>query len=351
MESPYKGRPRKSFWKTGVAEQSVETLNNLYQPKFKIDKNLKIATLGSCFAQHIARNMRSRGYQVVDVEPPPPGLSGVSAQAYGFGLFSVRIGNVYVVRQLLQLFNEAFGMWSPQQAVWKKGDRFFDALRPSVEPEGLETRERVILHRESHLRAVKRMFLETDVFVFTLGLTESWIHKKSGTVYPTAPGTIAGSYDPDVFEFKNFTTVEILNDFKEFISCFRRVNPNVKMLLTVSPVPLTATATDDHVLVATTYSKSVLRAVAGELASEYDFIDYFPSYDLITSSLSRGDFYLPNLRSVSSRGVNAAMGTFFSSHGEGVNSSIVLNLKEGNGQDSVEDDVFCEDVLLEAFGK
>ncbi|WP_339375331.1 hypothetical protein [Paracoccus yeei] len=35
------------------------------------------------------------------------------------------------------------------------------------------------------------------------------------------------------------------------------------MLLTVSPVPLAATTTDNQVLVPTTYSKSVLRSVAG----------------------------------------------------------------------------------------
>ena len=44
--------------------------------------------------------------------------------------------------------------------------------------------------------------------------------------------------------------------------CARRT-PKLRILLTVSPVPLTATAGDDHVLLATTYSKSVLRAGRG----------------------------------------------------------------------------------------
>lgn len=105
------------------------------------------------------------------------------------------------------------------------------------------------------------------------------MHSDSGTVFPTAPGTIAGEYDPNEFKFKNFNAFEIYEDLSLFIKRVREINPSVKFLFTVSPVPLTATATDDHVLVATTKSKSVLRTVAGQLSDEYDYIDYFPSYD------------------------------------------------------------------------
>ena len=45
-----------------------------------------------------------------------------------------------------------------------------------------------------------------------------------------------------------------------------------KCIISVSPVPLIATATNQHALVANTYSKSVLRAAAGELCSIYDAI-------------------------------------------------------------------------------
>ena len=45
----------------------------------------------------------------------------------------------------------------------------------------------------------------------------------------------------------------------------RDYNENMRFILTVSPVPLVATAGSEHVLAATLYSKSVLRAVAGFL--------------------------------------------------------------------------------------
>ena len=42
------------------------------------------------------------------------------------------------------------------------------------------------------------------------------------------------------------------------------MNPKARLVLTVSPVPLAATASGSHVLPATIYSKSVLRAAAQE---------------------------------------------------------------------------------------
>lgn len=356
MKSPYQGLSRDAFWRTGVAAKSIESLANVYRPKKPVSKTEKVITLGSCFAQHIARNMRKRGYTVFDSEPPPKGLHGLAANKFGYELFSARTGNVYVMRQLLQLFEEAYGLWKPSSVVWERNGRYFDAMRPSVEPEGHASSETVIAHRERHLSCVKTMFKTADVFIFTLGLTEAWMHKESGDIYPTAPGTIAGAFDDSQYEFKNFTFLEIYEDFMKLKAHIKRVNPKLRFILSVSPVPLTATASDQHVLTATTYSKSVLRGVAGQLAAENDDIDYFPSFDILTSTLAAGKLYEKNLRSVSPEGVGIAMNTFFSVNesGEafieniGDDTAVPLGTIESS-QNS--DEEFCEDVLLEAFNK
>jgi hypothetical protein len=134
------------------------------------------------------------------------------------------------------------------------------------------------------------MFAELDVFVFTMGLTEGWVNAIDGTMYSVAPGTLAGTYDPQRHIFRNLRAAGIRSDMMAFWERLRSVNPSARMLLTVSPVPLAATATQNHVLVATTYSKSVLRAVAGEVAEDVEDIHYFPSYEIISSHPARGMF-------------------------------------------------------------
>jgi hypothetical protein len=74
-------------------------------------------------------------------------------------------------------------------------------------------------------------------------------------------------------------------------------------------VPLAATALDQHVLTATTYSKSVLRVAAGMLAAD-PAIQYFPSYEVITGAFSRGAYFAPDLRSVTPDGVDHVMRLF-----------------------------------------
>lgn len=138
------------------------------------------------------------------------------------------------------------------------------------------------------------------MFIFTLGLTESWVHRDSGTVSPLAPGALVGHYDACCYGFYNASFTEFLDDFLEFESIVKSLRNSTpyRIILTVSPVPLTATASGKHVLVSNTYSKSVLRAVAGYLSERYSNIDYFPSYEIVTNPRLHSSSYSHNLRMV-----------------------------------------------------
>jgi hypothetical protein len=357
MKSPYSGLGPRSFWRTGVVEAHALEPKQIYVKKFEISSNTKIATAGSCFAQHLAGRLRVNGFHVLDVEPAPTHLEVETSRRFGFNLYSARYGNIYTVRQLLQLLQECDGLRFPVDAIWEKDGRYFDALRPAIEPNGFARPEFVLAHRRQHLTRVARLLEQTDIFVFTLGLTEAWMHLRDGTIYPTAPGSVAGSHDPAVYGFKNFNYTEILDDFLALREMLKARNPEIHFLLTVSPVPLTATASKEHVLSATTYSKSVLRAVAGFLSSSFDDIDYFPSYEIVASAPSRGIFYENNLRSVSSAGVDVVMKAFFQQHGS-VTPRVDDDATPAKPVGSVTDEekrfvaaqgVFCEEVLLEAF--
>ena len=354
-DNPYKGLPESAFWSSGVANQSPFELAGLYSRKWRISKKNRVATAGSCFAQHIARHLRKRDFSVLDMEPPPPGLPEDAHLKFGYSTYSCRYGNIYTARQLLQLVREISGDFVPHDIVWEKGGRFYDALRPAVEPNGLPTADEVISQRKAHLEKVREMLEQMDLLVFTLGLTEAWEHIETGTVYPTAPGTVAGEFDADEIQFRNFSFSEIRNDFDTFLTLVKelRGGRNFRVLLTVSPVPLTATASGGHVLKATTYSKSVLRAVAGFFEARPN-IDYFPSYEVITNPAARGIFYESNMRSVRSTGVETVMEIFFSEH-DAVPARRQSRVKAAipavrrDAQPSFDEDVQCEDALLEQF--
>lgn len=350
-KNPYSDLPKSAFWRTGVAQENPYAIEGIYKKKFKIRPNAKIATAGSCFAQHISRHLKKNGYNVLDVEPPPPGLPKNLHQNFGFSMYSARYGNIYTVRQLLQLAQEVSGEWTPQNYIWEKNGKFYDALRPAVEPEGLDSPEEVAELRKYHISRVKELFESLDLFIFTLGLTEMWVHKESGTVYPTAPGTLVGEFDEQLYEFQNAQFPAIIGDFNLFIKVLKKVRGGkpFKCLLTVSPVPLTATASGSHVLPSTIYSKSTLRSVAGQLSTNKVYIDYFPSYELVTNPRMHSSSFADNLRSVKDETVEAVMSHFFAEHPavnlkkkKTISPPVASNTNEG---------IQCEEALMEAFGK
>jgi len=361
--SPYAGLEPRAYWRSGVAERAPLDPGDLYRPRFPIGRGTRIATAGSCFAQHVGRALRGAGFDVLDAEPAPPSIAPGAAAANGYGIFSGRYGNLYTARQLAQLLEEAEGRFAPALPVWQRGGRFFDAQRPGVDPDGLAGAAEVLERRAAHLEALRGLFRRADLFVFTFGLTEAWVHRETGTVYPTAPGTIAGSHDPEVFAFRNYDATEVLADFEAFRDGLKAINPGVRFLVTVSPVPLTATASGEHVEVATAYSKATLRAVCGMLTARHDDIDYFPSFEIITSQNARGAYYEPNMRNVSPMGVATAMRAFMAAHdvteseagagdrrrGRTSGGSRRAGARAGARREAGADP--CEDALLEAFAR
>src|SRR5476649_355625 len=104
--------------------------------------------------------------------------------------------------------------------------------------------------RNCAIAAFTRAITGARHFVFTLGLTESWFNKSKGYEYPMCPGTAAGTFDPAEHEFKNQPFEFVRANLFEALAKIRSVNKRVRIILTVSPVPLTATNSQRHVLLA-----------------------------------------------------------------------------------------------------
>ncbi len=341
---PYKSQPSQAFWRNTIQNTYALDINNWYSKKFPLSDK-RIATAGSCFAQHIGRELREQGFNYLDFEPAPEFLNQKIWSDFGYGMYSARYGNVYTSRQLLQLLQRALGEFTPVESVWKQADGYVDPFRPTIEPEPYPTIEEVELSRQHHLKSVVEMFESTDIFVFTLGLTEAWLSIQDGAVYPLCPGTAGGEFDNSKYKFVNLSFPQICADMRDFMTRARLINPKMRFLFTVSPVPLMATATKQQVMVANTYSKSVLRAVAGHLADTLPYVDYFPSFEIISTHVTRGQFYNPDLRTVSQHGVKHVMAQFFKEHQPPKQTKLPVKTTTPD-----DDDVVCDEELLAAFG-
>jgi hypothetical protein len=308
--NPYSGLPPHRFWRRSVSNVARHMFDPVVATKFRLGQDDRIATAGSCFAQHISRKLSQIGFRHFVLESGGD-LSPEERKRRNFGVFSARYGNIYTTRQLVQIFEEAYGRRAPHERTWQRADgRFVDPYRPNIEPDGFVSAEAVVESRQTHLAYVRQVFEQADVFVFTLGLTETWLSRADNSAFPLAPGVSGGSFDEADHRFVNLNVSDVEGDLIAFLEGLKAVNPGIKVLLTVSPVPLIATYENRSVVVSTTYSKSVLRVAVETVWQKYDWVDYFPSFEIITGSFNGGVYYELDGREIGNGGVAHAMRCF-----------------------------------------
>jgi hypothetical protein len=354
MSHPYETLPEDRFWRSAVADRDALEIAGLWQARYPIKRRTRIVTAGSCFAQHFSKALVARGYRWQDFEPGPKGLTEAQRRDYHYGTFSFRTGNIYTPRMLLQWLRWALTGDVPPEDAWMKDGRFHDPFRPGVEPGGFVSVEEMLRSRAETLAAIAAAVRGAQVFVFTMGLTEAWQDKVTGVEYAVCPGTVAGQFDAERHAFVNHGFAALMADMTAALRLMFRANRGLKVLLTVSPVPLTATASGQHVLTATSHSKSLLRAVASELIAVQPRVDYFPSYEIITHPAYRGRFFASNLRSVLPDGVEHVMTQFFRDQAAAFGGAAVPPVTpaprvEDAAEPEEPGDLRCEEEILAAF--
>ena len=157
--SPYKGLSDFQFWRRAIETVPSREVDPVVSGAFQISPHEKVATAGSCFAQHISRTLAASGFNYFVAEKAPTGMSAEDAHSRNFGVFSARFGNLYTARQLRQLFERAYEEFRPAERAWTRTDgRFVDPFRPAIEPDGFDSAQEVEEDQERHLAHVREMF-------------------------------------------------------------------------------------------------------------------------------------------------------------------------------------------------
>ncbi len=347
-DTPYSVMPNEAFWRRSIRRGTTPDL----KVSGLIGGDDRVMSAGSCFAANILPALQRAGIEYVRTEITPVVFRDYP-EHFGYDLFSAAYGNVYTVRQFRQLLERALGRFWPRDDREHIDGFVIDLLRPGLRFPAMSDGEFDAITAQ-HLAAVVEAVQKATVLVFTLGLTEGWESVADGTVYPAVPGAVGGIFDPARFRFTNFRYTSIAGDLALSRLLIREINPSCRMILTVSPVPLVATASGEHVLTATTYSKSVLRAVAGDLASDHDDVAYFPAYEIMTGPQAPGDFFGDDARTVEPAAVDAVMEQLLGSAGLNHGEEQVVETNEADETTRVRlviseriAEAECEEALLD----
>lgn len=242
-------------------------------PGFAIDRMTPIASMGSCFARQIRKNLIRSGYNYITEETEHPASIHASAAWE-------RTYNTFTMRQI---FEYTFGSFEPAVRWWISPEtgQVQDPFRRIILYESLdEARADFENHRECSRKALTR----AKVLILTLGLTEVWEDSRDGSVIclPSGPYVNEGG-DMSSYVFRVTRYQENLDNLEAIHGFMAENNPDCRFIITVSPVHLWATFREDSdVISASCNSKSTLRAAADEFVCRHDNVTYFPAYEMAT---------------------------------------------------------------------
>jgi thioredoxin-like negative regulator of GroEL len=267
---------------SGVADSFATDVLPAVQPSFRIGAGEVIFTIGSCFARNIERHLHAAGCRVpmLDFHLPPHECSKAANSA-------MNKFHPPAFRQCLEwtaAIRDRDGEVSWEDCAplaFELGEgRLFDMDLGGTAP---VARERFI-ERRQHIYDIFSQAFVADCLMMTPGLIEAWLDRTTGLYIHDPPTQKAMMSKSDRWEFEVLSYEQCLADLLAAIDVVRARNPEVKVLITTSPVPLSTTFSGQDVRVANAYSKSVLRAVCGAAAHQRPMTDYFPSYECATLS-------------------------------------------------------------------
>lgn len=161
------------------------------------------------------------------------------------------------------------------------GKRFIDAqFRATVNPYGVMYNPASILH------TVERCGESPAVAIFTLGTNHVYCWKETGEIADNCR-----KLPQKLFEEKELSVDECVDFLNQAVGILKERNPQVQIVLTVSPIRYAK-----YGFVASSLSKATLLLATHRLLGLHpDCTSYFPAYELMNDELRDYRFYAPDM--------------------------------------------------------
>jgi hypothetical protein len=278
-------------------------------PQFKMKREDKLFAIGSCFARGIENALMGQKMEVLSAAPEFASLPTANKEVTGLG-FTNKYNTFSIYNELRWALDPAAEF--PCDSIAKIDDELCcdPHTNPTLQLAGFEE----TLRRRGMIQMVTRRVAQCPVVIITLGLAEAWRDKSADTFINATPMPELFARYPDRYEFhvtsfsQNLANLESVH---RLLSQFG--HRDVQFVVTVSPVPLMATFSTEDVVIANTYSKSLLRTAAQEWAAAHRNVHYFPSYEIVQNS-ERAITWEEDLRHVQGKVVQHIMRIFLENY-------------------------------------
>lgn len=221
----------------------------------RIDYSTRLLSLGSCFAENMAERMRRAKFRIT---ANPTGIL-FNPASIASALMRFDANRPYTAAEITEAGERWFSFDAHTSLDGSSAEQALQRLNEALS----------VGHRALH---------EADCLILTFG--SAWIYElaDSGQVVANCH-----KMPPTMFRRRRLSVEEIVAMYEPLAEGILR---DKQVVLTVSPVRHTADGLEGNAV-----SKATLRLAADCLASRYDNIRYFPSYEIMTDDLRDYRFY------------------------------------------------------------
>jgi len=232
---------------------------------FRTELSLPISdwkSVGSCFAENIGARLAGAKFPLV-------------LNPFGIVYNPISVGNVlnYLV---------------DNQEVMKE-DIFFHKERWhsfSHHSRFSHSDENICLEQiNTAIKTGHEQFRRADVLLITLGTAHVFFHKYLKSVVNNCHQLPANDFERRLLHIN-----EISRSLAAIFKLIKMLRPDIRIILTISPIRHLRDGLTESKL-----SKSILRVAVDELCAAFNFIDYFPSYEIMLDDLRDYRFYAPDM--------------------------------------------------------
>jgi len=245
-------------------------INILPSPK-KIDYKSKILSFGSCFSENIGKKLQ-RAYFQIDINP-----------------FGVLFNPASIAQNIDLLIEKKF---FEEKDLSKNGSLYFSFdFDTSFSATSAEQCLKTINQRFTSTAIVLQ---NADLLFITFGT--AWIFELKST-----GKTVANCHKlpAENFTRRRLTVDKIVFIYKKLFLKLKNINPNLHIILTVSPIRHSKDGFHENNL-----SKAILLLAAEQLEKEFENVSYFPAYEIVMDELRDYRFYAADMLHPSESAVN-----------------------------------------------
>ena len=235
-----------------------------------INHKSKLMMMGSCFTENIGEKLKRYKFDI-DVNP-----------------FGILFNPSSIVSGLQRILD---------QAEYNSDDLFeFNGLWHSYDHHGAFsaiTADKSLEAINLRLRKGCDQLQNADYLFITLGSAWCYVHLKEDRIVANCHKVTGNLFKKELLDAST-----IQHSFTKVIASLQKLNENLKIVFTVSPVRHWKDGAIDNQL-----SKSTLIVAAHQLAKQFDQVSYFPAYELIMDDLRdyryyKEDMLHPNMQAV-----------------------------------------------------